>query len=225
MSTKSKHAAVLNALDEMQSCWHYAARSSDLAEAERVILEQEQQLATVTAERDAIRKDLLEKYGDGITLQQWTQQREKLTAELDEYRACNEHHKAQFLATNLELSRMRAERDQWRNYSWTEAVQFIAATKENLLQQYCNLQILYGEQKHRIRDLEKELAQANTHLEAQRVATYQAVEREQRVKRELSQAQAREASLFEAIKHGDEKHQAWLKETIDKHFAIKEAQP
>jgi 5-formyltetrahydrofolate cyclo-ligase len=93
------------------------------------------------------------------------------------------------------------------------------------LQQYCNLQILYGEQKHRIRDLEKELAQANTHLEAQRVATYQAVEREQRVKRELSQAQAREASLFEAIKHGDEKHQAWLKETIDKHFAIKEAQP
>lgn len=25
-------------------------------------------------------------------------------------------------------------------------------------------------------------------------------------------------NLFETIKHGDEKHQAWLKEAIDKHF-------
>jgi chromosome segregation ATPase len=83
-----------------------------------------------------------------------------VTAERDEYRACNEHHKEQFLATNAELSRMRAERDQWRSYTWTEAVQFLADAKENLTQQYCNLQIMYGEQKHRIRDLEKELAQA-----------------------------------------------------------------
>lgn len=25
-------------------------------------------------------------------------------------------------------------------------------------------------------------------------------------------------TLFDAIKHGDEKHQAWLKEAIEKHF-------
>ena len=28
------------------------------------------------------------------------------------------------------------------------------------------------------------------------------------------------ASLFAAIEHGDEKHRAWLKEAIDKHFGL-----
>jgi hypothetical protein len=48
---------------------------------------------------------------DGFVEAELRQQLATVQAERDEYRSCNEHHKAQFLATNLELSRMRAERD------------------------------------------------------------------------------------------------------------------
>ena len=32
-------------------------------------------------------------------------------------------------------------------------------------------------------------------------------------------------TLFDAIKHGDEKHQAWLKQAIEDHFAGRPVQP
>lgn len=51
---------------------------------------------------------------------------------------------------------LQAERDAWRAKSWTDLVQFLADAKDNLLQQYCNLQLLYGEQKHALRRLQAE---------------------------------------------------------------------
>lgn len=42
-------------------------------------------------------------------------------------------------------------------------------------------------------------------------------ERELRVEAQAEAAQLI-STLFDAIKHGDEKHQAWLKEAIDDHF-------
>lgn len=36
--------------------------------------------------------------------------------------------------------------------------------------------------------------------------------------KELEQLRAKLSTLFEAIKHGDEKHQLWLKDAIEKHI-------
>ncbi len=54
-STKSKHAHCLNALDEMQQSFVYAARHMILREAEGLIVAQEQQIDTLQAALDAER--------------------------------------------------------------------------------------------------------------------------------------------------------------------------
>ena len=50
MSTKSKHADLLNALDEMQQSVAYAVRRDVLARAERVILSQEEEIQDLRRE-------------------------------------------------------------------------------------------------------------------------------------------------------------------------------
>lgn len=40
------------------------------------------------------------------------------------------------------------------------------------------------------------------------------------LERELAAAREAQRTLFDAIKHGDEKHQAWLLDAINRHFAI-----
>ena len=60
------------------------------------------------------------------------------------------------------LNRDLAEKDalikRLKETTWNENVRLLAESKENLLQQFCNLQILYGAQKHQIRDRDKEIA-------------------------------------------------------------------
>lgn len=60
------------------------------------------------------------------------------------------------------LNRALAEKDalikRLKETTWNENVRLLAESKENLLQQFCNLQILYGAQKHQIRDRDKEIA-------------------------------------------------------------------
>lgn len=60
------------------------------------------------------------------------------------------------------LNRALAEKDaligRLRAATWDENVRLLAESKEGLLQQYCNLQIMYGQQKHQIRDKDKEIA-------------------------------------------------------------------
>lgn len=40
------------------------------------------------------------------------------------------------------------------------------------------------------------------------------------LEKRLAKQDACIASLFDAIKHGDEQHQAWLKAKIDEHFGL-----
>lgn len=44
------------------------------------------------------------------------------------------------------------------------------------------------------------------------------VSEEGRVTMELEELEAKVESLFDAIKHGDKEHKAWLKEAIKCHF-------
>ncbi len=53
----------------------------------------------------------------------------------------------------------------WKARSWDENVRFIAEAKENLLKEYIHLTELYGEQKHEIRKLKKELAEKEHELQ------------------------------------------------------------
>lgn len=115
----------------------------------------EQQLATVTAERDALAE------WKKIVLGTGTDQEAVIRMAAAEYtQIAVQTWRDKVTQLERELAQAREERDTWKARTWTDVVQFIADSKENLLQQYCNLQIMYGEQKHRIRDLEKELAQA-----------------------------------------------------------------
>jgi hypothetical protein len=57
------------------------------------------------------------------------------------------------------LAEKDAELARWKARNWDENVRFIAAAKENLLNEYIHLTELYGEQKHEIRRLKGKVEQ------------------------------------------------------------------
>ncbi|HWN48132.1 MAG TPA: hypothetical protein VNM71_12285 [Steroidobacteraceae bacterium] len=56
MKTKSRHAELLSALDDMQNSLHYATRCDVLRQAEILIVRQEQEIAT-------LRSEVMSRYG------------------------------------------------------------------------------------------------------------------------------------------------------------------
>ena len=60
--------------------------------------------------------------------------------------------------TTAEFEVWQKEIERLVKRTWNDNVEFIAQAKENLLQQYINLTIMYGEQKHMIRDQAQEIA-------------------------------------------------------------------
>ncbi len=69
-----------------------------------------------------------------------------------------------------------------------------------------------------IADLCRDAGEAGKLMAAVHYASQIAAERDA-LQAELAALKAAQSSLFDAIKHGDQDHQDWLRDAIDRHFA------
>lgn len=71
MPIKSKHAQLLNDLSDMQQSPAYAVRRGVLAEAERVIMAQEREIARLSREIIDVQKEIRAEMADAAAEARW----------------------------------------------------------------------------------------------------------------------------------------------------------